>query len=118
MKYDNIAIYLEKLRQFCFADGEHLLKVPMDGDWSMEHMQQAITEALDIIFDYEKATAQTAELLQKYEAPKNAIMRGNGNFATWQCPDCQQFIGYGNEHCHWCGRKLSWEYKYKRRKKT
>ena len=117
MKYENIMIYLEKVRQFCFADGEHLLKVPMDGDWNMEHMAQSVSEAIDIIYDYANATEQASRLMQKYETPKDVIRRGDGMFDTWQCPDCMNFIQYGNEHCHWCGRKIGWELKPKKKGK-
>ena len=109
MKYENIMVYLEKLRVFCFQDGEHLLKVPIEGDWNMKHLEEALREAIDIIFDYWKATEQTKTLIDKYEKEKSVVRRGNGEFNTWQCPTCQQFIGYGNNHCHWCGQKLGWE---------
>jgi hypothetical protein len=65
----------------------------------------AFDEAMDIIYDYERAALQTAELLNKYETVKDAIDRGMG---VNQCPDCMKMISYGNEHCHWCGRKLGW----------
>ena len=41
----------------------------------------ALTEAADIVADYSKATAQASEMSQKYE----------------------------HTHCHWCGKKLSWD---------
>lgn len=117
MKYDNIMVYLEKLRQFCFMDGEHLLKVPMEDDWNMKHLEESLSEALDIIFDYENATSQAARLMEKYETPKDVIRRPNGMFDTWQCPDCMNFVAYGNEHCHWCGRMLGWDIRKKKRRK-
>ena len=117
MKYDNIMVYLERLRVFCFQDGEHLLKVPFEGDWSMHHMEEALSEARDIIYDYWKATEQTNRLTMKYETPKAAIGRGTGDFMTWQCPSCQQFVGRGNEHCRWCGQMLGWEWSPKRKEK-
>ena len=109
MKYENILVYLEKIRVFCFQDGEHLLKVPIEGDWNMRHLDEALREAQDIIYDYSQATEQASRLIEKYETVKDAIQRGNGTFDTWQCPNCQKFISFGNEHCHWCGQRLGWE---------
>ena len=111
MKYVSIMAYLQRLRGFCYQDGEHLLKVPIEGDWDMKHLEESLREAIDIIFDYAQAADQTARLTEKYETPKGAIRRSSGMFNTWQCPDCQKFIGYGNEHCHWCGRMIGWEKK-------
>lgn len=45
----------------------------------------AMAEAIDIISDYEKATAQTAELIQKYEQPAMAVRRAAG---LYTCPLC------------------------------
>ena len=45
----------------------------------------AVAEAIDIISDYEKATAQTAELIQKYEQPAMAVRRAAG---LYTCPLC------------------------------
>ncbi len=67
---------------------------------------EMLDEAMDIIYDYEKAVEQTQDLLDKYETLKPIIDRGMGN---WQCPTCQKFISFGNEHCHWCGQKIEWE---------
>lgn len=98
MDYKDILERLRRIRDGC-DDGE------------------AVDEAMDIIFDYEKAVAQAVELLLKYETARDAIRRGTGSMATWQCPTCQKFIGYGNEHCHWCGQKLGWEIKPKKKRK-
>ena len=117
MKYENIMIYLERVRVFCFQDGADLLRIPFEGNWSMEHLAQALSEACDIIYDYEKATEQAARMAEKYETSKKAIMRGSGNLASWQCPDCQKFISHGNEHCHWCGRKIGWSFTGGRKRK-
>ena len=78
---------------------------------------KALDEAMDIIHDYALVTEQAARLMQKYETPKDVIRRGNGMFDAWQCPDCQGFIQHGNEHCHWCGRKIGWGLKPQKTKK-
>lgn len=115
MNYDNIMVYLERLRQFCFMDGENLLRVPIDGDWNMRHMEESLSEALDTIFDYQKVAEQAGQLIEKYETPKSAIRRGDGDFNAWQCPECHSFVSAGNEHCRWCGKKLGWNWESKGR---
>ena len=67
---------------------------------------EVLDETMDIIHDYGLAVDQANRLTEKYETVKNAIDRGVGNF---QCPTCQKFISFGNEHCHWCGQRLGWE---------
>ena len=66
----------------------------------------AVAEAIDIISDYEKATAQTAELIQKYEQPAMAVRRAAG---LYTCPLCGKRTQVGHTHCHWRGKKLSWD---------
>ena len=66
----------------------------------------AVVEAISIISDYEKATAQTAELLQKYEQPAMAVRRAAG---LYTCPLCGKRTQVGHTHYHWCGKKLSWD---------
>lgn len=66
----------------------------------------AVEEAISIISDYEKATAQTAELLQKYEQPAMAVRRAAG---LYTCPLCGKRTQVGHTHCHRCGKKLSWD---------
>lgn len=66
----------------------------------------AVAEAIDIISDYDKATAQTAELIQKYEQPAMAVRRAAG---LYTCPLFGKRTQVGHTHCHWCGKKLSWD---------
>lgn len=70
-----------------------------------ENEIDALTEAIDIIADYEKATAQNAEMLQRYELPEMAIRRQAG---IYTCPLCGKRAQPGHTHCHWCGKKLTW----------
>lgn len=65
-----------------------------------------IAEAVDIISDYEKVTAQNAEMMQRYEKPEMAIKRQAG---IYTCPLCGKRTHVGHTHCHWCGKKLSWD---------
>lgn len=67
----------------------------------------ALTEAADIVADYSKATAQVSEMSQKYEQPAMAIRRRTGRLYT--CPLCGKRIPVGHTHCHWCGKKVSWD---------
>lgn len=101
MKISEIIIHLDRIREGLLPESESA---------------KAISEASDIIYDYDRAADVSARLSEKHEKPKNAIRRGNGDFATWQCPDCQNFIGYGNQYCHWCGRKLGWDHRISKRK--
>lgn len=45
----------------------------------------ALTEAVDIVADYSKATAQASEMSQKYEQPAMAVRRAAG---LYTCPLC------------------------------
>lgn len=66
----------------------------------------ALTEAVDIVADYSKATAQASEMSQKYEQPAMAVRRAAG---LYTCPLCGKRTQVGHTHCHWCGKKLSWD---------
>lgn len=66
----------------------------------------ALTEAADIVADYSKATAQASEMSQKYEQPAMAVRRAAG---LYTCPLCGKRTQVGHTHCHWYGKKLSWD---------
>ena len=101
MTYDEITEQMEitksKIREI--ARNEY-------GGESWDDDLTAISEALDIIADYEKATAQTAEMTKRYEMPEMAIKRQAG---IYTCPLCGKRTQVGHTHCHWCGKKLSWD---------
>ena len=101
MDYKAIIGQLQSLKEHCkdWADKEE-----EDNIWNRD--VQALNEAMDIIYDYGEAAEQAKRLIAKYETVKDAIERGMG---SWQCPNCQKFISFGNEHCHWCGQRLGWE---------
>lgn len=101
MDYKAIIGQLQSMKEHCqdWADKEEEGNI-----WNQD--VQALDEAMDIIYDYGGAAEQAKRLIQKYETVKDAIERGMG---TWQCPNCQKFISFGNEHCHWCGQRLGWE---------
>lgn len=101
MDYKKIVGQLQNLKDHCkdWADKEE-----PDNVWNKD--VEALDEAMDIIYDYEQAVTTSARLIAKHETVKDAIDRGMG---LWQCPDCQRMISYGNEYCHWCGRRLGWK---------
>lgn len=78
----------------------------------LKHMQidikdaPALTEAIYIISDYEKATAQTSEMIERYEKAEMAVRRQAG---LYTCPMCGKRAIPGHTHCHWCGKKMMWD---------
>lgn len=57
----------------------------------------ALTEAVDIVADYSKATAQASEMSQKYEQPAMAVRRAAG---LYTCPLCGKRTQVDHTHCH------------------
>lgn len=107
--------YIELIRQLqSLKDNSEsfLDKKEPDSIWAADIA--ALDEAMDIINDYGQVTAQAARLEAKYETAKEVIRRGMG---MYQCPDCMKLVNFGNEHCHWCGRRLGWGQKPKKRGK-
>ena len=68
--------------------------------------KKALQEAIGIIDDYEKATEQTALLVQRYEVGAKVIHR---DMDIYVCPNCGRRARLNHTYCHWCGRKLLWE---------
>lgn len=101
MTYDEIIEQLENIKDHCsdMARGK-------DADEIWQKDVDALDEAIDIIADYEKATAQNAEMMQRYEKPEMAIKRQAG---IYTCPLCGKRTQVGHTHCHWCGKKLTWD---------
>lgn len=77
-----------------------------DADYIWKEDMEALQEAIDIIYDYEKATEQAKELIQKYEVAEFTIQREMGIYV---CPLCGKRAGENHSHCHWCGKKLKWD---------
>lgn len=67
---------------------------------------EALQDAIDIIYDYEKATEQAKELMQKYEVAELVIRHEMGIYV---CPLCGKRTEENHSHCHWCGKKLQWD---------
>lgn len=99
--YQQIIKQLEDLQGHCSS-----MAAPKDAEEIWKSDVDALQEAIDIIADYEKATAQAAAMVQKYEQPEMAIKRAAG---IYTCPLCGKRTQVGHTHCHWCGKKLSWD---------
>jgi len=100
MKYGELIRHLAGLK-----DNRKLFPEPDEPDCIRQKDIAALGEAMDIINDYGLMAEQYKALMEKYEFAKNAINRGMG---VYQCPDCGRRVNRGNEHCHWCGRKIAW----------
>lgn len=68
--------------------------------------KKALQEAIGIIDDYEKATEQTALLVQRYEVGAKVIHR---DMDIYVCPNCGRRARLNHTYCHWCGKKLIWD---------
>jgi len=64
----------------------------------------AIESALDIIDDYPRQARVISTLVTKYESADPPIM-ANG---IYLCPACRRKITEKHDHCHRCGKKVSW----------
>lgn len=103
MTYKEIIKAMKDLREHC----NEMLEDKDTESYSIWQTDvDALDEAMDIIADYEKATAQNAEMTQRYEMPEMAVRRAAG---LYTCPLCGKRTQVGHTHCHWCGKKLSWD---------
>lgn len=98
--YQQIIKQLENLQSHCSS-----MAAQKDAEEVWRNDTDALQEAIDIIADYEKATAQTVEMIRKYETETPAIHRG---MDFYQCPACGKRTSRNHTHCHWCGKKLGW----------
>ena len=109
MKIPDIMVQLERVRVKCGQNPDAVI-LELNEDWKWQDLYEACQEACDILYDYEQMASQAARITERYETAKAVIDRG---MDTWQCPECMKFISYGNEHCHWCGRRLDWNQRIK-----
>ena len=77
-----------------------------DADNIWKEDMEALQKAIDIISNYERATKQTADILQRYEFAEPVIQRDTDIYV---CPRCGKRAGENHSHCHWCGKKLKWD---------
>lgn len=98
--YNEIIDRLENLKEHCkdMARDKDAAEV-----WAED--VEALTEACDIIHDYEAAVEQANDLIRKYETPLKAIKRAPD---FYQCPACNKRTSRGHTHCHWCGQLLTY----------
>jgi len=65
----------------------------------------AITGAIDIVSDYDKAAELPGRLTADYENGK-PVVKIDENYFT--CPRCGKGIGYKQRYCHLCGQLMIW----------
>lgn len=65
-----------------------------------------LQEAMDIIADYEAVVDQNNRMVAHYETADMTIKRQAG---VYVCPNCGKRVQVGHSHCHWCGKKVSWD---------
>lgn len=92
MKLEQVMERLEDLRIRCY--------IAEDFD-----SQDAISEAMDALYDYDLATEELIQMQQKFGTAAEPIQKRR----KFYCPDCRQEIKYQNSFCHWCGKKLMWK---------
>lgn len=60
----------------------------------------------DEIIEQLEITKSKIKEIAKYEQPAMAVRRAAG---LYTCPLCGKRTQVGHTHCHWCGKKLSWD---------
>lgn len=71
-----------------------------------ENIVVALTEAMDIISDYEKVVESLNRMTEQYERPEMTRKIAAG---VYVCPNCGKRVQIGHSHCHWCGKRVSWD---------
>lgn len=79
-----------------------------EGDLEMEvelaeKVEEALTQAMDIIYDYQSMADEHKRMVEKYETEAPVIKRGMDFYC---CPACGKRTSRNHTHCHWCGKKL------------
>ena len=85
-------------------------KMISEGDLEMEvelaeKVEEALTQAMDIIYDYQSMADEHKRMVEKYETEAPVIKRGMDFYC---CPACGKRTSRYHSHCHWCGKKLGW----------
>lgn len=70
-----------------------------------EKIEEALTQAMDIISDYEQVISQNNYLIRKYEVACKPVRRAAG---LYTCPECGKIADMESIYCHYCGKKLLW----------
>lgn len=85
-------------------------KMISEGDLEMEvelaeKVEEALTQAMDIIYDYQSMADEHKRMVEKYETEAPVIKRGMDFYC---CPACGKRTSRNHTHCHWCGKNLGW----------
>lgn len=67
--------------------------------------RDALNAALDIIDDYPRQARVISALVTKYESADPPVMASG----VYLCPACRRRITEKHDHCHRCGKKVSWK---------
>lgn len=70
-----------------------------------ERIEEALTQAMDIVYDYQSMADEHKRMVEKYETEAPVIKRGMDFYC---CPACGKRTSRNHTHCHWCGKKLGW----------
>ena len=70
-----------------------------------ERIEEALTQAMDIVYDYQSMADEHKRMVEKYETEVPVIKRG---MDFYYCPACRKRTSRNHTHCHWCGKKLGW----------
>lgn len=77
---------------------------PKDAEMA-ERIEEALTQAMDIVYDYQSMADEHKRMVEKYETEAPVIKRGMDFYC---CPACGKRTSRNHTHCHWCGKKLGW----------
>lgn len=89
MRNEDIIKHLMNIRDGCLSPCE----------------KAAVTGAIDIVSDYDKAAELSGRLTADYETAKPPEKMGASYFI---CPRCKKRTYYKHMHCHWCGQLMTW----------
>lgn len=81
-------------------------KMISEGDLEMEvelaeKVEEALTQAMDIIYDYQSMADEHKRMVEKYETEAPVIKRGMDFYC---CPACGKRTSRNHTHCHWGGK--------------
>lgn len=89
MRNEDIIKHLMNIRDECLSSCE----------------KAAVTEAIDIVSDYDKAATLSGRLTADYETSKPVVKIDENYFV---CPRCGKGIGYKQRYCRLCGQSMIW----------
>lgn len=107
MKIADIMVHLERIRVFCFQNGENLLNIPYEGEWQLKDLETAVSEAQDILFDYEKQGEQLKKMIKHYETTGRP--KKDHRLGIYLCPSCNGRVNFHQGYCQKCGKRLNAE---------